>query len=276
MRHINSKNAIAFIAGLVAAFALTSPTSAQEPADATAAAQNASSQTVVASTVYASRVLSMPAQIHAAIVAAAKTANSDQPEQETTGSDDEDRQTAMGAGTMALFDDSSLTNAESGSFDSNADDALSELDGSNEENGEAGLGLVSSGRHGGEVREKGLGINVETRRGQSAHANLGARTEGETVNQIIRSHSQEAFRCYQKELSSTPGLSGKVEVMFMIDKTGNVMAPVVKSSTLGNDAVESCITKKMKEWVFPAPVSGQRTKWTFPFRFTADAASSAE
>ena len=56
-------------------------------------------------------------------------------------------------------------------------------------------------------------------------------------------------------------------VKFTINNTGSVIEATIKESTLKNPNVESCITKKIKHWIFPAPKGGGLVVVVYPFVF---------
>jgi len=73
--------------------------------------------------------------------------------------------------------------------------------------------------------------------------------------------------CYDKELQRLPNLSGSVNVAWRIDAAGLVTMSKVKTSSMGNAAVESCLVRRVKDLKFPASANGQVTTVNFPFVF---------
>ncbi len=73
------------------------------------------------------------------------------------------------------------------------------------------------------------------------------------VANTVRQHSDGLRSCYDRRLASLPTLSGKVVLQFTIDETGAVTEPAVKSSTLTDQALESCLTEAVRPIPFPAP-----------------------
>ena len=83
---------------------------------------------------------------------------------------------------------------------------------------------------------------------------------------IQRNNNQVRF-CFESQLAKSPRLSGRVQVKFVITSEGKVTHPVVSESTLANEAVESCLLKRLSTWMFPSPQGGDALI-TFPFTFT--------
>ena len=96
-------------------------------------------------------------------------------------------------------------------------------------------------------------------------------TSGGLTKKIIQQYMDRQkgaiIACYKKEVQKTPNLEGKVVVAFTISPTGKVMAPGIKTSTLGNSAVESCIVSRLGLFRFPAPENAGAVKVTYPFLF---------
>ena len=87
------------------------------------------------------------------------------------------------------------------------------------------------------------------------------------IRKYINRQKGSVVYCYKKEVQKKPDLEGKVVVSFTISPTGSVMRPSIKSSTLGNASVESCMVRRMKLWKFPAPVNAGAVRVSYPFLF---------
>ena len=72
----------------------------------------------------------------------------------------------------------------------------------------------------------------------------------------VRSHLSEIQRCYERGKMDYPELKGKVTMRIAVSATGSVTSAAVESSSLGNSAVESCMTSAIGGWKFPAPAGG--------------------
>ena len=163
--------------------------------------------------------------------------------------------------------------------------------------GVGGLGLVGTGTGGGGTGEGTIGLgNLGTigkgggggngsgygrgagglggRRAQRARrhprpANVRGSLDKEIIRRIIRRHINEVKYCYEKELMKKADLSGRVSVQFTIAATGQVIASVLQSSTMGNLRVENCIVQAVRRWEFPKPLGGGIVIVSYPFVFTA-------
>ena len=108
------------------------------------------------------------------------------------------------------------------------------------------------------VRKAGTSkINLGT---ADVHGSL----DKEAIRGIIRRHINEVRFCYERELTRTPNMEGRVMVNFTIGPTGAVLASIVQSSTLGNPTVEQCIAGALRRWEFPRPQGGIVVV-TYPF-----------
>jgi TonB family protein len=94
----------------------------------------------------------------------------------------------------------------------------------------------------------------------------------EVVRRVVRKHSSALLACYQAEAAGT-GLSGTIEVKFVIGASGTVEMAAVTSSTLGNAAIEQCVAKAFRSWTFPAPDGGGMVVVTMPVAFTPGTSS---
>ena len=159
--------------------------------------------------------------------------------------------------------------------------------------GVGGLGLVGSGRGGGGTGEGTIGLgNLGTigkgggggglsgygrgagglggRRASAPDvvpgtAEVRGSLDKEIIRRIIRRHINEVKFCYERELVRTPGLMGRVMIQFTIAATGQVVASMVQSSTLGSMPVEQCIAQSVRRWEFPKPQGGGIVVVTYPF-----------
>jgi TonB family protein len=89
----------------------------------------------------------------------------------------------------------------------------------------------------------------------------------EVVAKIIARHLNEIRYCYESALQHTPGLAGKVAVLFTIDATGSVAQADVAESSLNSPQVEGCMTSRVKRWKFPAPAGGGVVSVSYPWVF---------
>ncbi len=88
----------------------------------------------------------------------------------------------------------------------------------------------------------------------------------EAIAKVVRAHMAGVKYCYEKELQHKSGLAGGVDIFWVIQPDGSVSKANIKSSALGDAAVEGCILRQVKQWQFPkAP--GQTIVARYPFIF---------
>jgi outer membrane biosynthesis protein TonB len=75
----------------------------------------------------------------------------------------------------------------------------------------------------------------------------------EAVTELARREGPAIQACYEAEAQGDPDLAGRVNVAWAVDPSGAVRSVVVTSSTLENEAVESCIVRNIQGWRFEAP-----------------------
>lgn len=73
-----------------------------------------------------------------------------------------------------------------------------------------------------------------------------------TVKKVSTDNRASIRACYEDQLAVYPGLEGRVEVKLVVSGAGNVIDADVMSSSLYNDAAESCILAEVRTWSFPA------------------------
>ena len=89
----------------------------------------------------------------------------------------------------------------------------------------------------------------------------------DVIAEIIRRDIGQIRFCYERQLSATPELFGKVLVKFEINGEGVVEAPRVGTSTLNSANVEGCILRRVAKWRFPTPKGGTSVLVSYPFLF---------
>jgi hypothetical protein len=87
----------------------------------------------------------------------------------------------------------------------------------------------------------------------------------EQIQKIVQSHAAAIQFCYEKELQRFPHLAGNVKLYWRVDPDGHVSATRVDTTTLGNPSAEGCMSRQVKNWVFPK--SNGPTNVNFPFFF---------
>ena len=141
---------------------------------------------------------------------------------------------------------------------------------------EGGGGAIST-LSGEQVAGKGSKIAELTRakpsgkiRGKVTRMSSGAKVKGslskEDISRVVNSNIHAVQACYEKALLRNPGLSGRIVFDWTVKSDGRVSGVRVRSSTLGNSDVSSCISTKIKKWKFPRPKGGE-VIITYPFLF---------
>ena len=89
----------------------------------------------------------------------------------------------------------------------------------------------------------------------------------EVIAQYIKTQLGQILYCYERQLSASPELYGKIAVKFTIAGTGQVETQSINDTTLKNHSVENCILNKVSKWKFPEPRGGTKVLVTYPFLF---------
>jgi TonB family protein len=145
--------------------------------------------------------------------------------------------------------------------------------------GTIGMGNFGTiGRGGGRgAGEGGYGRGVGGFRGRAGGVpqvrSGGAEVRGslskEVIRRVVRRHINEVKFCYEQQLNARPDLQGRVTTKFVISPTGSVQSAMVGSSSLRNEAVESCNVRAVRRWTFPAPDGGGVVVVNYPFLLDA-------
>jgi hypothetical protein len=79
----------------------------------------------------------------------------------------------------------------------------------------------------------------------------------EVVQRIVRQNFGRFRLCYEGGLRGNPGLTGRVAVAFVIDRTGAVaVAAADRSTEMADENVVSCVVRGFQNLSFPAPENG--------------------
>jgi len=137
--------------------------------------------------------------------------------------------------------------------------------------------LRLAGRGGGAAGYGGGGGGLGGKAGRNINISQGSpivmgSLDKEIIRRIIRQNITQIRYCYERELTRSPGLYGKIMVKFIIAATGRVSNSSIAQTTMKNAAVESCIAGKVRGWRFPRPKGGGIVIVTYPFIFRQDGA----
>ncbi len=153
--------------------------------------------------------------------------------------------------------------------------------------GTGGMGLRGLGNGGGGEgvgRIRGMG-RLDTGGGTGTHTGLATRTAEKPrvhvteerpatqgfcreadIQHVVALHQNGVSSCYERELSRTPDLEGRMTVNWRIGLDGKVVRVLLEGSTLRNPTVEGCITHQIEHWTF-APPEGGMCQVRYPFVF---------
>lgn len=95
------------------------------------------------------------------------------------------------------------------------------------------------------------------------------------IRGVVRDHADSIRRCYERVLTTTPGLQGKVVLKWIIHGDGKVAKANVVRSSLKNEGVERCLVERVRSWTYPKPKGGGIVVVTYPFVFKAAASEPA-
>lgn len=143
--------------------------------------------------------------------------------------------------------------------------------------GAGGMGMGGTGRGGGGDglgRVGGLG-KVDTGGGKGMGGKIGRKKrrkvkpkmskgtpkigdfcDKKNIRRVVGAKSNAIRYCFEKEMQSNPKLSGKIIASWKVNLSGAVMTANIASSTMGNKAVEGCITRVIKRMRFQKPNGG--------------------
>lgn len=138
--------------------------------------------------------------------------------------------------------------------------------------GTKGLGAGKVGTGKGAIGEGGTLAGGRSRPsieiGDGAETVILGGLDKDVIDRIIRQYFNQIRYCYEKEVASSPKLRGRVMTRFVISASGRVSSAAVASSSLGNDAVHSCLTGVLKRITFPEPLGGGIVEVSYPFVFS--------
>jgi metallo-beta-lactamase class B len=94
------------------------------------------------------------------------------------------------------------------------------------------------------------------------------RVDQEVVRRVIKSHLSDVKNCYEPELAKNPRLGGVMNVDFTIGAAGRVLMSSLDSSSMHNEAVETCTVMAVRRWLFPRLVGNDVLMVSYPFKLT--------
>jgi hypothetical protein len=131
-------------------------------------------------------------------------------------------------------------------------------------------GLSTKGKGGGVA---GYGLGSVGQKGESVieidevNTIVKGSLDRSEIEAVIKKHLAQIRYCYEKELKTQPNLSGKVISTFIIGANGDVTSSEVSESTIKNSSVETCISRRIANWIFPKPKGNGIVIVKYPFIF---------
>jgi hypothetical protein len=101
-------------------------------------------------------------------------------------------------------------------------------------------------------------------------AKVSGRLSREQVSSVVSKHLQKVQSCYERALVRDNSLSGRIVFDWVVTDSGGVRDVRVRSSTLSDPAVATCIRNEVAGWAFPQPDGGEVTI-SYPFLFRSAA-----
>lgn len=96
----------------------------------------------------------------------------------------------------------------------------------------------------------------------------GAFCKASNISDVVQKRANALRNCYEQQLLPHPDLSGKIILFWKIGLDGKVTDASVKSSTMNNPKVESCLTQTVRRLRFDKPDGGICVV-EYPFIFTS-------
>lgn len=85
------------------------------------------------------------------------------------------------------------------------------------------------------------------------------------IQATIAKYLSQVRACYEDRLRVKPGLEGTLNMDFQIGANGRLNYSKVKSNSVGDEQVGSCVAQKMMGWEFPKPRGGVNVNVNYPF-----------
>ena len=114
---------------------------------------------------------------------------------------------------------------------------------------------------------KKSGVNKKPKLAMEA-PKQGAFCKESNIRDVVKRRAGALTSCYERQLLAHPELSGKIIVFWKIGLDGKVTEASIKSSTMNNSSVESCLTSTVRRLQFDKPDGGICVV-EFPFVFSA-------
>lgn len=134
-----------------------------------------------------------------------------------------------------------------------------------------GIGVLGSGLRPGTGSEVAVGLigrrHVGVTVGGGRTVVVGSLDRGEIQRVMDRAKNRIRY-CYERALTKSPDLEGKLTTVFTIGGSGDVVSANQVDSTLGAE-VDGCVLRTLRSLKFPNPRGGGVVTVTYPFIFSA-------
>lgn len=88
----------------------------------------------------------------------------------------------------------------------------------------------------------------------------------DSIQDTMKAHRGNFFRCYTQLLQRTPGVAGEASISFTIERTGKVSSSDVTSSSINDMTFKKCLLEATRRIEFKS-FSGDPISTVFPLRF---------
>ena len=95
----------------------------------------------------------------------------------------------------------------------------------------------------------------------------GAGLTAQQIHAVVKARKADINACYEVELAQHTALRGKLVVSWEIAADGTAQDVRLRSTTLNNATVETCVMRQVAQLVFPPPSGVKRVQVNFPFHF---------
>jgi hypothetical protein len=137
--------------------------------------------------------------------------------------------------------------------------------------GISGVGTQGKGTGYGGVGTGGIGkkgsVDIDV---SGQEADIPGTIDREAIRRIIQANKNAIRSCYDRALQRHPDLYGKLVLEWDIEERGRVGHTGVKSNTLGDAGVATCILQRIKSLKFPEPPPDTTARVVFPFVFSSE------
>jgi hypothetical protein len=129
-------------------------------------------------------------------------------------------------------------------------------------------GLVTSNAGGAEIGKVGKKEKRIKGRLKSKTTDIYGDVDKKAVQATIRRRMSALQHCYEKALRTAPSLRGKMSYTITISTMGRVTKVAVEEDSLGDAAVKTCTTAKIRGWRFPSEGAEESSEVTFSVVFS--------